>query len=64
MRSTVVRGGQVAVDPGALAANVFKMGSVDGINVETIVIATLGAILVIVVARHVTGRGQLGTRAS
>jgi uncharacterized membrane protein YeaQ/YmgE (transglycosylase-associated protein family) len=49
---------------GWLAANVFKMGTVDGINVETIVIATLGAILVIFVANLVTGRSRLGARAS
>jgi len=48
---------------GLLAANVFKMGSVDGINVETIFIATLGAILVIFVANMVTGRGRIGARA-
>ena len=33
---------------GWLAANVFKMGSVDGINIESIFIATLGAIVVAV----------------
>jgi uncharacterized membrane protein YeaQ/YmgE (transglycosylase-associated protein family) len=49
---------------GWLAANVFKMGSVDGINIETIFIATLGAILVIFVANLVTGRGRIGARAS
>jgi len=49
---------------GWLAANVFKMGSVDGINIETIFIATLGAILVIFVANLLTGRGRLGVRTS
>jgi uncharacterized membrane protein YeaQ/YmgE (transglycosylase-associated protein family) len=49
---------------GWLAANVFKMGSVDGINIESIVIATLGAILVVFVANRLTGRGRLGTRMS
>jgi uncharacterized membrane protein YeaQ/YmgE (transglycosylase-associated protein family) len=49
---------------GWLAANVFKMGTVDGINIETIFIATLGAILVIFVANLVTGRGKLGMRGS
>jgi len=48
---------------GWLAANVFKMGSVDGINIETIFIATLGAILVIFVANLATGKGRLGARA-
>ncbi|HEX2626792.1 MAG TPA: GlsB/YeaQ/YmgE family stress response membrane protein [Candidatus Limnocylindrales bacterium] len=49
---------------GWLAANVFKMGTVDGINIETIFIATLGAILVIFVANLLTGRGKLGMRGS
>ena len=40
---------------GFLATSVFDMGSVDGINIESIFIATLGAILVIVVARFATG---------
>jgi uncharacterized membrane protein YeaQ/YmgE (transglycosylase-associated protein family) len=47
---------------GWLAANVFKMGSVDGINIESIFIATLGAIVVVFVANFLTGKGQLGTR--
>jgi len=46
---------------GYLAANVFKMGSVDGINLESIVIATLGAILVIFVVRVL--RGGRGLRS-
>jgi uncharacterized membrane protein YeaQ/YmgE (transglycosylase-associated protein family) len=38
---------------------VLKVGSVDGINIESIVIATLGAIAVIFVARLATGsRGR------
>ena len=45
---------------GWVAANVLKMGTVDGINVESILIATLGAILVIVVARFATGSRRLG----
>jgi uncharacterized membrane protein YeaQ/YmgE (transglycosylase-associated protein family) len=40
---------------GFVASSVLKMGSVDGINIESIVIATLGAIAVIFVARLVTG---------
>jgi uncharacterized membrane protein YeaQ/YmgE (transglycosylase-associated protein family) len=40
---------------GFLATSVFKMGSVDGINIESIVIATLGAILVIFVMQFATG---------
>lgn len=49
---------------GWLAANVFKMGSVDGINIESIFIATLGAIAVIFIANIVTGNGRLGRRVS
>ena len=40
---------------GYLAATVFKMGTVDGINIESIFIATLGAILVIFVVRFLQG---------
>lgn len=46
---------------GFIATNVFKMGSVDGINLESIVIATLGAILVIFVVRAL--RGGRGLRS-
>jgi uncharacterized membrane protein YeaQ/YmgE (transglycosylase-associated protein family) len=46
---------------GYLAATVFKMGTVDGINIESIFIATLGAILVVVVVRFLQGsRGMRG----
>jgi uncharacterized membrane protein YeaQ/YmgE (transglycosylase-associated protein family) len=41
---------------GWLAVNVFKMGSVDGINIESIFIATLGAIVVVFVANFLTGK--------
>jgi uncharacterized membrane protein YeaQ/YmgE (transglycosylase-associated protein family) len=40
---------------GFLATSVFKMGSVDGINIESIVIATIGAILVVVVVNALQG---------
>jgi uncharacterized membrane protein YeaQ/YmgE (transglycosylase-associated protein family) len=40
---------------GFVATNLLKMGSVDGINVESVVIATLGAIAVVVVANALTG---------
>jgi len=42
---------------GWVAQNIFKMGSVDGINIESIFIATLGAILVVVVFNAIQGRG-------
>jgi uncharacterized membrane protein YeaQ/YmgE (transglycosylase-associated protein family) len=40
---------------GFVATNVLKMGSVDGINVESIAIATVGAIAVVFVARVLSG---------
>ena len=48
---------------GFVAASVLKMGTVDGINVESIVIATVGAIAVIFVVHLATGsRGLLSRR--
>ena len=41
---------------GGFVAMSLRLGSVDGINVESIVIATLGAIAVVFLARAVTGR--------
>jgi uncharacterized membrane protein YeaQ/YmgE (transglycosylase-associated protein family) len=40
---------------GFVAASVLNVGSVDGINIESIVIATLGAIAVVFVARFARG---------
>ena len=40
---------------GFVASSLLKIGSVNGINVESIVSATLGAILVIFVARAASG---------
>ena len=45
---------------GFIATNLLKMGSVDGINVESIAIATLGAILVVAVAGFFNGSRRLG----
>jgi uncharacterized membrane protein YeaQ/YmgE (transglycosylase-associated protein family) len=45
---------------GYVATNVLKMGSVDGINPESIAIATVGAIVIIVVARLASGSRRLG----
>jgi uncharacterized membrane protein YeaQ/YmgE (transglycosylase-associated protein family) len=49
---------------GFVAASVLKVGSVNGINLESIVIATLGAIAVIFVANLASGsrrsRSSLG----
>jgi uncharacterized membrane protein YeaQ/YmgE (transglycosylase-associated protein family) len=48
---------------GFVAASVLKMGTVDGINIESIVIATVGAIAVIFVVHLATGsRGLLSHR--
>jgi uncharacterized membrane protein YeaQ/YmgE (transglycosylase-associated protein family) len=40
---------------GFVATNVLKIGAVDGINIESIVIATLGAIAVVFIASFATG---------
>jgi uncharacterized membrane protein YeaQ/YmgE (transglycosylase-associated protein family) len=40
---------------GFVATNVLKMGSVNGINLESVVIATLGAIAILLVASFATG---------
>lgn len=42
---------------GFIATTVFHRGSVDGINLESIFIATLGAILVVLVVGALRGRG-------
>ena len=47
---------------GFVAASVLKIGTVDGINVESIVIATLGAVAVIVIAKAASG--SRGSRRS
>ena len=52
---TVVLGIVGGLVGGYLATTVFKMGTVDGINIESIFIATLGAIRVIFVVRFFQG---------
>jgi len=48
---------------GFVATSVLKLGSVNGINIESVVIATLGAIAVVFLVHHATGsRGLLGRR--
>ena len=44
---------------GFVATSVLKAGAVDGINIESILIATVGAIAVILVARFATGQRSL-----
>jgi uncharacterized membrane protein YeaQ/YmgE (transglycosylase-associated protein family) len=47
---------------GFLATSVLKVGKVDGITIESIVIATIGACLVVFVANMATGSRRLGRR--
>jgi uncharacterized membrane protein YeaQ/YmgE (transglycosylase-associated protein family) len=48
---------------GFVAASVLKVGSVNGINLESVVIATAGAIAILLVASFATGsRGMRGFR--
>lgn len=45
---------------GFVAATVLKVGSVNGINLESIVIATLGAIAIVFVVKLASGSRGLG----
>ncbi len=47
---------------GFVATSLLKIGSVDGINVESILIATLGAIAVVIVWGFAQGSRGLGRR--
>ena len=47
---------------GFIASSVLSIGSVDGINIESILIATLGAILVVFAVNFFTGRRALRLR--
>jgi uncharacterized membrane protein YeaQ/YmgE (transglycosylase-associated protein family) len=47
---------------GYVAATVLKVGSVDGINIESIVIATIGAIAVVFIANAATGSRGVSSR--
>jgi uncharacterized membrane protein YeaQ/YmgE (transglycosylase-associated protein family) len=55
----VVLGIVGAIVGGFIATSVLKMGSVNGINVESILIATLGAILVVFVVSSLRGGRRL-----
>jgi uncharacterized membrane protein YeaQ/YmgE (transglycosylase-associated protein family) len=44
---------------GFVASSLLKVGSVNGINIESILIATVGAIVVIFVARFASGQRGL-----
>lgn len=56
---TVVLGIVGGLLGGFVAANLLHVGSVNGFNVESIVIATLGAAAVLVVMHLVSGSGGL-----
>lgn len=43
---------------GFVAATVLKIGTVDGINVESIVIATVGAVVVLFIAKSAGSRSS------
>ncbi len=59
----VVLGIVGALVGGFIATSVLKVGSVNGINVESVVIATIGAIAVVFLVHLATGsRGLLGRR--
>jgi uncharacterized membrane protein YeaQ/YmgE (transglycosylase-associated protein family) len=57
---TIILGIVGAVVGGYIAAALFHKGDVTGVNVESIVIAVLGAILVLFVWRAVEGRRTTG----
>jgi uncharacterized membrane protein YeaQ/YmgE (transglycosylase-associated protein family) len=45
---------------GFVATSLLKMGSVDGLNLESILIATLGAVAVVFIVGLVTGPRRMG----
>ena len=55
---TIILGIVGAVVGGYIAASVFHKGDVTGVNIESIVISVLGAILVLVVWRALQGSRQ------
>ena len=56
----IVLGVVGALVGGYVARNVLKIGSVNGINAESILIATIGAIAIILIARFASGSRRLG----
>lgn len=54
--ATVILGIVGAVVGGYLAGTVLKVADVTGINVESIVVAVVGAVIVVAVYRLLTGR--------
>ena len=59
---TIILGIVGAVVGGYIATTVFHKGDVTGVNIESIVIAVLGAILVLFVWRALKGNRASGSR--
>ena len=59
---TIILGIVGAVVGGYIATTVFHKGDVTGVNIESIVIAVLGAILVLFVWRAITRNRASGSR--
>jgi len=57
---TVVLGIVGGLVGGYVATNVLNIGSVDGINPQSIGIATIGAIAIIIIARFAGGSRRMG----
>jgi uncharacterized membrane protein YeaQ/YmgE (transglycosylase-associated protein family) len=53
---TIILGIVGAIVGGYLAGTVFKVADVTGINIESIVVAVIGAVIVVLVYRMVTRR--------
>ena len=53
---TIILGIIGAVVGGYLAGTVLKVADVTGINIESIIVAVIGAVIVVAVYRAVTGR--------
>ncbi len=45
---------------GFIAGTVLNVADISGINIETIVVATIGAVLTVIVVGMVTGRSRAG----
>jgi uncharacterized membrane protein YeaQ/YmgE (transglycosylase-associated protein family) len=54
--ATIILGIVGAVVGGWLAGTVLKVADVTGVNIESIIVAVIGAVIVVAVYRAVTGR--------
>ena len=61
--ATIILGIIGAVVGGWLAGTVLKVADVTGINIESIVVAVIGAVITVVVVNAVTGRSRTGRGA-